>query len=91
MTVALDIETRKSGEGWFRRAEGWLDERGKPAWIVAMVLGFILFWPIGLALLFYMIFGKHALPTGLKSSRFRLSGSWQATPVSKPPRSTTSP
>ena len=58
MTVALEYETRKSGEGWFRRAESWLDERGKPAWIVAMVLGFILFWPIGLALLFYMIFGK---------------------------------
>ncbi|MCB1336308.1 MAG: DUF2852 domain-containing protein [Maritimibacter sp.] len=58
MTFALDYEPRKSGEGWFRRAEGWLDDRGKPAWIAAMVLGFIAFWPIGLALLFYMIFGK---------------------------------
>ena len=58
MTLALDYEPRKTGEGWFRRAEGWLDDRGKAAWIAAMVLGFILFWPIGLAFLLYMIFGK---------------------------------
>ncbi len=40
------------------QAEAWLDDRGKPAWIAAMVLGFIFFWPIGLALLFYMIWSK---------------------------------
>ncbi len=43
---------------WFLRAEGWLDERGKGAWIAAMVLGFIFFWPVGLALLAYMIWSK---------------------------------
>jgi hypothetical protein len=43
---------------WPRRAEGWLDERGKGAWIAAMVLGFIFFWPVGLALLAYMIWSK---------------------------------
>jgi hypothetical protein len=32
-----------------------LDEYGKPAWIAVLVLSFIIFWPIGLALLFYMI------------------------------------
>jgi hypothetical protein len=32
-----------------------LDDIGKPAWIGAMVLGFILFWPIGLAILAYLI------------------------------------
>jgi hypothetical protein len=32
-----------------------LDDWGKPAWIGAMILGFIVFWPIGLAILFYMI------------------------------------
>jgi len=37
------------------RAEGWLDHKGRAAWIIAMVLGFIFFWPIGLALLGYMI------------------------------------
>lgn len=42
-------------QGWFRSAERWLDERGKGAWIAAMVLGFIFFWPVGLVILFYMI------------------------------------
>ncbi|MGJ8626716.1 MAG: DUF2852 domain-containing protein [Sulfitobacter sp.] len=43
---------------WFARTEGWLDEKGKGAWIAAMVLGFIFFWPVGLALLMYMIWSK---------------------------------
>ncbi len=42
----------------FRRGESWLDQRGKWAWITTMVLGFIIFWPVGLALLAYMIWGK---------------------------------
>ena len=50
---------REVREGnWFTRAEGWLDERGKGAWIAAMVLGFIFAWPVGLALLAYMIWSK---------------------------------
>ncbi|WP_377506250.1 DUF2852 domain-containing protein [Octadecabacter sp. R77987] len=44
--------------GFFARTEAWLDERGKGAWIAAMVLGFIVFWPVGLALLAYMIWSK---------------------------------
>jgi hypothetical protein len=32
-----------------------LDDYGRPAWIAVMVLGFILFWPVGLAILAYMI------------------------------------
>jgi hypothetical protein len=43
---------------WPGRAESWLDDRGKGAWIAAMVLGFIVFWPVGLALLAYMIWSK---------------------------------
>jgi len=43
---------------WFQRSEAWLDDKGKGAWIALMVLGFILFWPIGLALLAYMIWSK---------------------------------
>ena len=31
-----------------------LDDIGKPAWIGLMVLGFIAFWPIGLAVLAYL-------------------------------------
>ena len=43
---------------WLRRAEDWLDARGKGAWIAAMVLGFIFVWPVGLALLGYMIWSN---------------------------------
>jgi len=32
-----------------------LDHYGRPAWIVVMVLAFILYWPIGLAILAYLI------------------------------------
>ena len=32
-----------------------LDDLGRPAWIALMVLGFILFWPIGLATLAFLI------------------------------------
>ncbi len=40
------------------RCRDWLDDRGKGAWIIAMVIGFILFWPVGLALLVYMIWSN---------------------------------
>ena len=43
---------------WPNQAESWLDERGKGAWIAATVLGFIFVWPVGLALLAYMIWSK---------------------------------
>jgi len=43
---------------WLTSARDWLDARGRPAWIVAMILGFIFFWPVGLFLLFYMIGSK---------------------------------
>ena len=43
---------------WLERSRDWLDERGRVAWLVAMVTGFILFWPIGLAILAYMIWSK---------------------------------
>ena len=40
---------------WLGRTERALDEFGKPAWIATMVVGFIVFVPIGLAILGYMI------------------------------------
>ena len=49
---------RPAKPGFLARSEAWLDERGKGAWVAAMVLGFIFFWPIGLALLAYMIWSK---------------------------------
>ena len=32
-----------------------LDDLGKPAWITLMILAFIVFWPLGLAVLGYLI------------------------------------
>jgi hypothetical protein len=59
MTHAADFETVPARpQSWFARAENWLDDKGKGAWIAAMVLGFIFLWPVGLALLFYMIWSK---------------------------------
>ncbi|MEM1064311.1 MAG: DUF2852 domain-containing protein [Pseudomonadota bacterium] len=46
-------------QNWLGRTEAWLDARGTGAWIAAMVLGFVFFWPVGLALLFYMIWSKN--------------------------------
>jgi hypothetical protein len=54
---------------WLRRAEAWLDDRGKPAWIIAMIGGFVLFWPLGLALLAYMIWSKRMFNGSCRSHR----------------------
>ena len=43
---------------WLERSRDWLDERGRGAWIAVMVIGFVLFWPIGLALLIYLFWSK---------------------------------
>ncbi|MGB0439175.1 MAG: DUF2852 domain-containing protein [Paracoccaceae bacterium] len=60
MTTAAHAHTtiQHAPSGWFARAEAWLDSKGKGAWIAAMILGFIFAWPVGLALLAYMIWSK---------------------------------
>lgn len=58
---------------WFTRAEAWLDNRGKGAWIAAMVLGFIFAWPLGLALLAYMIWSKRMFSGNCATRRTRHS------------------
>ena len=57
---------------WPNQAETWLDERGKGAWIAAMVLGFIFVWPVGLAILAYMIWSKRMF-SGKCSKRNHMS------------------
>ncbi len=56
MTSVAYHSASASARNWFGRAEDWLDARGRGAWIAAMVLGYIFFWPVGLALTFYMAF-----------------------------------
>ena len=48
-----------------------LDDYGKPAWIAVMVAGFIVFWPLGLAILGYMVWsGRSASsPAGASGGR----------------------
>ncbi|WP_281992214.1 DUF2852 domain-containing protein [Sulfitobacter geojensis] len=58
MNTLASEQTYVQRPNWFARTENWLDEKGKGAWIAAMVLGFIFFWPVGLALLAYMIWSK---------------------------------
>jgi hypothetical protein len=53
----------------FRRAEAWLDARGTWAWLAALALAFIFVWPVGLALLAYMIWGKQMFARSCGQSR----------------------
>ncbi|MFV0513945.1 MAG: DUF2852 domain-containing protein [Jhaorihella sp.] len=71
MTTMTEPVPARSHMGWFSRSEAWLDSKGKGAWIAAMVLGFVFFWPLGLALLAYMIWSKR-----MCSKSFRHGRSW---------------
>jgi len=57
-----------------------LDDLGRPAWIAVMVLSFILFWPVGLAVLAYLIWsGRMACGRHGEMSRWqaRMAEKWQ--------------
>lgn len=68
MTTLTDRPYAPTGT-WLSRAEDWMDARGRGAWIAAMVLGFIFFWPVGLALLAYMIWSKRMFSSQSMSCR----------------------
>ncbi|MEO9649206.1 MAG: DUF2852 domain-containing protein [Roseobacter sp.] len=68
MTTLTQTAPTAHNSGWFARAENWLDTKGKGAWIAAMVLGFIFFWPVGLALLAYMIWSKRMFNSTCRKS-----------------------
>ena len=56
-----------------------LDDYGRPAWIAVMVLGFIIFWPIGLAILAYLIWsGRMGCGRNGEMSRWqqRMADKW---------------
>jgi hypothetical protein len=56
-----------------------LDELGKPAWIALMILGFVVWWPLGLALLAFIIgSGRMSCWKGGGMSR------WQGGPARAP-------
>ena len=68
-TIAPEATHPSSKDGWFSACENWMDRRGKGAWIAAMILGFIFFWPLGLALLFYMIWSDRMFSKSHSCSR----------------------
>ena len=61
---------------WLRGVERWLDDRGKKAWIFATILGFIFAWPVGLGLLFYMIWSKRMFSRSCGSRHDSSHGHW---------------
>ncbi len=88
MATLTDTTSYASGSrdtrGWFARTEAWLDARGTGAWIAAMVLGFIFFWPLGLAFLAYMIWSKRMFSSSSRACG-RMSRSMSRTmSVSRP-------
>lgn len=58
MTTAEYTPNHVDHQSWLKRAENWLDNKGRGAWIAATILGFVFFWPLGLALLVYIIWNK---------------------------------
>ena len=68
-TLTPEATHPSSKDGWFSACENWMDRRGKGAWIAAMILGFIFFWPLGLALLFYMIWSDRMFSKSHSCSR----------------------
>lgn len=56
-----------------------LDDWGQPAWIAVMVLCFVLFWPVGLAVLAYMIWSGRMGCRGYRKERWqqRMTDTWE--------------
>jgi len=61
-------------QSWFNAAVDWLDARGKGAWLTAMILGFIFIWPLGLAILFYMLWSDRMNHRFFKCKSNRVTG-----------------
>jgi hypothetical protein len=62
-----------------------LDEIGKPAWIGLLVLGFVIYWPLGLALLAFLIWsGRMGCRRGSGHWHRRMHGRghWYGSPPS---------
>ncbi len=53
-----------------------LDEFGKPAWIALLILGFMIWWPVGLATLAFTI-GSGRMGCGMHGGHGRWEDRWQ--------------
>ncbi|HEY4980818.1 MAG TPA: DUF2852 domain-containing protein [Pseudolabrys sp.] len=54
-----------------------LDEFGKPAWIALIVLGFMVWWPLGLCVLAFTIGSGRMMGCGFRGGQGRNFGRWQ--------------
>src|SRR5690349_11164624 len=64
-----------------------LDELGKPAWIALMILGFMVWWPLGLATLAYLIWSRRMMcgnsrGFGWRQQGMQQQGNWWPSPSS---------
>ena len=57
-----------------------IDDFGKPAWIVLMILGFIVWWPLGLATLAFLIWSRRMGCGNFRGFNWAQPGRYQGTP-----------
>src|SRR3990170_8960531 len=67
-------------EGPMTAVAAKLDEMGKPAWIALMILGFIVWWPLGLATLAYMIWSRRMGCGNFRGFNWGQVGRYQGAP-----------
>lgn len=79
MTTSGDTTTGQPGHRSHQHCCGW---GRKGSWggfnIAAMVLGFIIFWPLGLFILFWVMSGRNVkeLPQGVRDTWAKVTGHW---------------
>ena len=57
-----------------------IDELGKPAWIALIILGFIVWWPLGLATLVYSIWSRRMGCGEVRRFDWSQAGRYMSTP-----------
>ncbi|SEK30786.1 Protein of unknown function [Roseovarius nanhaiticus] len=60
-TTAQHPTAAGSAMRWLDGITAWLDRRGTLAWVALLVVSFATIWPIGLALLGYLIWSKRPM------------------------------
>ena len=80
--INIDMRQAPGGEEAMSEVVARIDDFGRPAWIALMVIGFIVFWPIGLAILAYLHMER---TDGMRIGHYGDMQQWrEATAVSRP-------
>jgi hypothetical protein len=75
MSNTADTE-RWGRPDWTDRPSFW-ENPSHPGWIALMILGFVFWWPIGLAILAYIIWGRKMYGQGCNNRWLSRSERWQ--------------